>query len=91
MSGPFKMSGSQFLGKGNQSKGSNEEMASPAPYASPAKNTPKVKVNMNDPKVRANYDKYKDNPKYRDALNKKAGGDFSYDEKSNTSTTKKDI
>ena len=27
MSGPFKMSGSQFLGKGNQSKGLNEEMS----------------------------------------------------------------
>ena len=37
MSGPFKMSGSQFLGKGNQSKGLNEEMASAASYASPAK------------------------------------------------------
>ena len=39
MSGPFKMSGSQFLGKGNQSKtSSNQEVASAAPYASPAKN-----------------------------------------------------
>ena len=27
MSGPFKMSGSQFLGKGNQSKSLNEEMS----------------------------------------------------------------
>ena len=39
MSGPFKMSGSQFLGKGNQSKKSlNQEVASAAQYASPAKN-----------------------------------------------------
>tara|TARA_R110001592_G_scaffold104750_1_gene294750 strand:+ start:1042 stop:1329 length:288 start_codon:yes stop_codon:yes gene_type:complete len=95
MSGPFKMSGSQFLGKGNQSKSLNEEMASAASYASPAKNTPetktKIKVNMNDPKVKANYEKYKDNPEYRDALNKKAGGEFNYDEKTNTSTTKTDI
>ena len=72
-----------------------KEETSPAPYASPAKNTPKtktkIKVNMNDPKVKANYDKYKDNEDYRKAMNKKAGGEFNYDEKSNTSTTKTDI
>jgi len=46
-----------------------------------------VKVDMNDPKIKANYKKHKDNPKYRAAMDKKAGGKFSYDEKSNTSTT----
>ena len=39
MSGPFKMSGSKFLGKGNQSKKSlNQELASAATYATPVKN-----------------------------------------------------
>jgi len=44
------------------------------------------KVNMNDPKVAANYAKHKDNPKYRAALDKKSGGKFEYDEDSRTST-----
>ena len=45
MSGPFKMSGSQFLGKGNQSKKSlNQEVASAATYASPAKKEEEEKV-----------------------------------------------
>jgi hypothetical protein len=113
MAGPFKMSGSQFLGKGNQSKSKHspldmdvkgiagklgkmgEDPDSPAPFASPAKNTPEtktnIKVNMNDPKVKANYEKYKDNPEYRKALDKKVGGKFNYDEKTNTSTTKKQV
>ena len=63
-------------------------------YASPAKKAnekAKVKVDMNNPKVKANYNKYKDNPKYREALDKRAGGKFDYDEKTNTSTTKTDI
>lgn len=49
MSGPFKMSGSQFLGKGNQSKKSlNQEVASAAPYASPAKNDKDKKESQAD-------------------------------------------
>ena len=67
MSGPFKMSGSQFLGKGNQSKS----------------------VDFNDPKVKANYEKYKDNAGYQKALNKKTGGETTYNAEENTSTTKK--
>tara|TARA_R110002126_G_scaffold279724_1_gene426715 strand:+ start:1783 stop:2007 length:225 start_codon:yes stop_codon:yes gene_type:complete len=49
------------------------------------------KIDMNDPKVKANYEKYKDNPEYRKAMNKKAGGEFSYDAKTNTGTVKKDV
>jgi len=56
-------------------------------YDSPAKNVP----DMNDPKVKANYEKYKDNPEYRKAMDKKAGGKFSYDAKTNTGTTKRNI
>tara|TARA_B110000046_G_scaffold79947_1_gene88117 strand:+ start:1063 stop:1269 length:207 start_codon:yes stop_codon:yes gene_type:complete len=67
MSGPFKMSGSQFLGKGNQSNS----------------------VDFNDPKVKANYEKYKDNAEYQKALNKKTGGETTYNAEENTSTTKK--
>ena len=51
-------------------------------FESPAKQ----KVNMNDPKVEANYVKHKDNPKYRAALDKKSGGKFEYDKDSRTST-----
>ena len=51
----------------------------------------KIKIDMNDPKVKANYEKYKDNPEYRKAMNKKAGGEFSYDAKTNTGTVKKDV
>jgi len=51
----------------------------------------KAKVDMNDPKQKANYEKYKDNPEYRKALDKKAGGKFSYDEKANTGTVRKNI
>ena len=104
MEKPFKMKGSSAMGYGNQhSKGMT--YASPAKdysvekgshahgagkYASPAKQSD-PKVDMNDPKVKANYNKYKNNPEYRKALDKKAGGTFSYDEKSNTSTTKTEI
>jgi hypothetical protein len=105
MAGPFKMSGSQFLGKGNQSKSKHspldmdvkgiagklgkmgEDPDSPAPFASPAKNTPGV--DFNDPKVKANYEKYKDNAEYQKALNKKTGGETTYNAEENTSTTKK--
>tara|TARA_R110001632_G_C11229006_1_gene406383 strand:+ start:522 stop:839 length:318 start_codon:yes stop_codon:yes gene_type:complete len=105
MSGPFKMKGSSGLGYGNQhSEGkapgkmmgaiagiAGKLMGKKDEEASPAKNTPEVKVDMNDPKVKANYDKYKNNKDYRKALNKKAGGKFDYDKKSNTSTTRTDI
>jgi hypothetical protein len=64
-----------------------DEEASPAPYASPAKNTPGV--DFNDPKVKANYEKYKDNAEYQKALNKKTGGETTYNAEENTSTTKK--
>tara|TARA_R100001369_G_scaffold80927_1_gene111593 strand:- start:37 stop:423 length:387 start_codon:yes stop_codon:yes gene_type:complete len=56
-------------------------------YDSPAKNVP----DMNDPKVKANYEKYKDNPEYRKALDKQAGGKFSYDKETNKGTTRKEI
>ena len=81
MSGPFKMK--------NSGLSHSAKHKSPVEYASPAKKA--VKVDMNDPKVKANYDKYKDNPEYRKALDKQAGGKFDYDKKSNTSTTKTDI
>ena len=55
---------------------------------SPAK---KLAIDMNDPKVRANYEKYKDNPEYRKAMDKRAGGKFSYDAKTNTGTVKRDV
>ena len=46
-------------------------------------------VDFNDPKVKANYKKYKDNPEYKKALAKKQGGETTYDAKENTSTTVK--
>ena len=46
-------------------------------------------VDFNDPKVRANYEKYKGNTDYQKALAKKQGGETSYDAKENTSTTTK--
>ena len=52
--------------------------------SSPAK---EVKVDMNNPKVEGNYKKYKDNPEYRAALDKKAGGKFEYDADKRVSTT----
>jgi hypothetical protein len=47
-------------------------------------------MNMNDAEVRAQYLKYKDNPEYRKAIDKKMGGKFSYNEETNTSTVSKD-
>ena len=82
MSGPFKMNGSSALGYGNQHSKGAVKM-----YNSPAKETGGVKIDMNDPKTKATYEKYKNNADYRKAMNKKAGGKFDYDEKSNTSTT----
>mgnify|MGYP003676983211 CR=1 FL=1 len=96
------MKGSSGLGYGNQhSKGKGvpmigeivggimgkKEEASPAPYASPAKT--KDGVDFNDPNVRANYEKYKNNPDYKKALAKKQGGKTTYNAKENTSTTEK--
>jgi len=49
------------------------------------------KINMNDPKQKKNYAENKDNAAYRAAMDKKAGGKFSYDEKTNTGTVKKSI
>ena len=46
---------------------------------------------MNDPKQKKNYAENKDNAAYRAAMDKKAGGKFSYDEKTNTGTVKKSI
>ena len=54
---------------------------------SPMKKVP----NMNDAKVKANYEKYKDNPEYRKAMNKLAGGQFSYDAEKNEGTTRKPV
>ena len=50
-----------------------------------------TKINMNDPKQKKNYAENKDNPAYRAAMDKKAGGKFSYDEKTNKGTVKKSI
>ena len=55
------------------------------------KSPAKVEIDMNDPKVKANYEKYKDNPEYRKAMDKKAGGKFSYDDETRTGTVKRDI
>jgi len=47
----------------------------------------KTGVNFNDSKVRANYEKYKDNPEYKKALAKSEGGKTTYNAKTNESTT----
>jgi len=59
------------------------------PFKMKGSSIAKKKVDFNDPKVRANYEKHKDNKAYRDALNKKSGGETSYNKNTNTSTTKK--
>ena len=59
--------------------------------SSPVKQKSSSGPNMNDPKVEANYAKYKDNPEYAAAMDRKSGGKFEYDEKTrvSTSTSKK--
>ena len=67
MSGPFKMSGSQFLGKGNQSKSLSEEMTSATPNEKPkAKVT--TKYNQDGSYTKSDGERsttYKPNPNYK--------------------------
>ena len=55
--------------------------------SSPVKQKSSSGPNMNDPKVEANYAKYKDNPEYAAAMDRKSGGKFEYDEKTRVSTS----
>ena len=54
-------------------------------------NSAASKMNMNDPKVKANFIANKDNQDYRDAVNTRVNGKFSYDEKTNTSTVTRPV
>ena len=91
MSGPFKMKGHSLPGINQKSEGKNlaDGRSKSSALQKQDAGEDKKKVDFNDPKVQANYEKHKDNPAYRDALNKKSGGETSYDKNKNTSTTKK--
>ena len=73
---PFKMKGHTLPGI-NQRSDTNLPDGRPASaalqYKSPAK-----EVDFNDPKVRANYEKFKDNPEYKKALATKMGGETTF-------------
>ena len=78
MGKPFKMKGHTLPGINQRSEGDTDlpdgRPASAAlQYKSPAK-----EVDFNDPKVRANYEKFKDNPEYKKALATKMGGETTF-------------
>ena len=90
---PVKMTAAQETLPENLKAGirAKEEKKAPTKMYDKSPVKKDTKINMNDPKQKKNYAENKDNPAYRAAMDKKAGGKFSYDEKTNKGTVKKSI